>query len=255
MKPPVLALAAVGLSLAALTDIASAHSGRRFNIYVVEGRLEAQGINTGTADGAPATRPYPNAIHDHWRNVPGAPAATASLPGFDVPPRSDASLWGQRLDLELISVSKWVNPPSMPGPETVPLLAPLDAEEQILVNGPQGVVSSDSLGTLNLLGSVSPAGNLDLDLLYQVNRVPAGELHVLEMILRATPSAGGSVTLLPSRLIFVILAPAMGSGPSLHGAALFLERHLGLGIPEPTSAGLIFAALAAGFGRRIRRRG
>ncbi|MGL4513367.1 MAG: hypothetical protein ACRCT8_09780 [Lacipirellulaceae bacterium] len=170
-----------------------------------------------------------------------------------MPARSDVSLRGQRLDLELLAVRKWVNPPSSPAPGTVPVFSALDVGEQVIVNGPQGVVTSDAPGTLALLASVSPAGAPDLDLLYQVNRTPANELHVLRMILRATPTAVDLPTLIPSRPIYVILAPALGSGVSMQGAALYLERYLAT-IPEPASAGTVAAALALTVGRPTRRR-
>lgn len=234
-----------------LAGTADAHSGRRFLVQVAGTRLIAQGINTGPADGAPSTRPYANAIHDHWRNVAGLDLATANLPGFDVPARSDIRLWGQRLDLELRSVSKWVNPPHDPAPGTVPNLTPLSTGELVTVNGPLGTVTSDNPGVFGLVQEVSSAGSVDLDLLYEVNRRPADEIFVLEMILSATPPTGPP-RLSPSAPIYVILSPdGADHHERLHDASLYLERYLTSAVPEPGTVTLAsVAALAVLWCRR-----
>lgn len=212
-------------------------------------QLIAQGVNTGPADGAPATRPYPNVIHDHWRNVAGLDQATASLPGFDVSARSDIRLWGQRLDLELKSVRQWVNPPHDPGQGTTPLLQRLAVGEVVTVNGPLGTVTSETLGSFGLVESVSSSGSLDLDLLYEVNRRPAAAIHVLEMVLTASPPSGPS-TLAPSASIYAILSPdGADHHERLHGAALYLEKYLAT-VPEPQGLTLALSAVCTSLRRR-----
>lgn len=157
--------------LAADCREADAHRGRRFSVEIVDDKLQAQGVNTGPDDGLPAVRPYANTIHDHWQNVDALGTALSSLPGFDVP-HFVTPLVGQELRLELVSVSKWENPPLMPDAQTITRLQPLDPGELLTIVGPRGETNSTELGSV-LLSSEIPVGvALDLDLVYQINTLP-----------------------------------------------------------------------------------
>lgn len=219
----------------------SAHTGRRFTVEVVNGKLQAQGINTGAADGAPSVRPYLNVIHDHWKNDPSLDQAYATLPGYDVPPTAATALIGHSLSLEFLGVSRWLSPPLAPSASTVPVLTPLALGHVVTVEGAVGVASSIDFGTVTLLENTLFGGAKDLDPLYQVNYRPANEISVLKFILRSS-----SPTVQSSDPIFVLLSPD-GATPmeKLHHASLFLENHLAT-VPEPTAAALAIAFL--GFG-------
>ena len=59
-------IAIVELALIALgARRVHAHNGRGFEIEVVAGKLQAQGVHPVEPDGAAAVRPYSNSIHDH----------------------------------------------------------------------------------------------------------------------------------------------------------------------------------------------
>lgn len=212
----------------------TAHTGRRFTVEAIGGKIQAQGINFGLPDGLPFIRPYVNSLHDHWRNVEGLEAAVASLPGFDVPFYA-TPLVGNRLEIELLSVQRWVDPPLMPPPGTVPRLEPLDPGSTVSLTGPSGEITSTELGVLELSGEVPTEGLTDVDLIYQIETKPVGEIYVFEYQLRATPVASGAAHLQPSDSIYVLLSPD-GADPSerLHHASLYLEQYVTT-IPEPAS--------------------
>ncbi|MEN1681124.1 MAG: hypothetical protein AAGJ46_16175 [Planctomycetota bacterium] len=200
---------------------------------LVDGKLQTQGINTGPEDGAPAVRPYLNAIHHHWSNVEAQGFAFSLLPGFDVPP--NATLTGHRLELELTGVSRWIDPPLMPDSFTSVRLSPLAAGIELSIAG-NGEVDSERLGTLPLLESTPPEGASDLDLYYQINDLPSSEIYVLTLVMSAYPPAGAPSGIESSDPIHVILSPDGASPQSrLHHASLFLEAHLA-SVPEPSSA-------------------
>lgn len=210
-----------------LSELANGHDGRRFEVQVVDNRIVAQGVNTGADDGAPVTRPYANAIHDHWHNSPvvGVESALATLPGFDVPSSSNA-LWSQPLYLTLQSVTKWVSPPMMPAAGTIPQLTHLSTGELVEVtidtDDYSQTIDSDNLGTILLTDSVSIFGSLDIDLLYTVNKQPVGEIYVLSTIL-----SSGNTNVQESDPVYIILSPD-GANPAekLHHAALYLEENI-----------------------------
>ena len=240
---------------------ASAHSGRRLLVEVANGVLQAQGVNTGPADGAPSVRPYVNVIHDHWHNIYPDPAtglspfANSLLPDIGVPP--NGQLQGYDLTLTLLGAQKWVNPPEMPTPGVVPLLQPLGPGETIRIETVNSDVSTDAPGTLLLSVSVPARGIDDLLLNYTTNRLPSNEIDVLTFRLSAKPADPTKPDLIAdSGPIFVLLSPdGANSMEKLHHASLFLEAYLAKPIPEPSScmlAALSFVGIAryrCGIGR------
>jgi len=225
---------------------AEAHVGRRFSVEVVNGKLQAQGLNTGAADGAPLTRPYVNVIHDHWKNVPGFDQAYATLPEYDVSPSAATALLGQSLSLQFIGASRWESPPMMPDDQTTPALTPLAPGDLITVEANVGVADSVNFGSVALLESVPFGGIKEVPVLYQINAHPGNEVHVLRFILSSS-----SATVQPSDPVFVLLSPDHSDPMNrLHHAALFLENYLAT-VPEPTGACL---ALASACGALVRRR-
>lgn len=235
-------------------DFADAHSGRRFAIEVVGGKLQAQGINTGPSDGAPAIRPYVNSLHDHWENVDVLEIAKATLPGFDVTPSASTALLGHALDLELLGVEKWVSPPAMPDASVTPSLEPLGSGQLIKIVGPESEIDSDVRGLLRIVGEVPFGGVADIDLFYEINEIPADEIHVLRFQLTAERLAGSQPAVEASDSIYVLLSPD-GVTPfeRLHHASLYLEEYV-VTIPEPSTAVIsLFVSLACLFTRRQRK--
>ena len=248
---------AIGIGLGLLVCIEStwAHTGRRFLIEVVQGKLQAQGVNTGEPDGAPDVRPYPNAIHAHWSNVTPDPSsgldpfATSFLPDFEVP--IDASfvhLKFHEITLELLGASKWVDPPMMPPEGTVPVLEPLDPNEVIRIETVNTDISTDTLGELLLSVSVPQAGIDDIVLNYNIDGHPTNQIHVLEFLLTATPADPSQPDLIEdSDPIYVLLSPdGIDSAERLHHASLYLEEFLGTNagaVPEPGALVLTLSTL------------
>lgn len=247
--PPFIVVIAAAVSL--LPAPAGAHEGRRFAIEVVEGRIQAQGINTGADDGAPYVRPYTNSLHDHWQNVPGI-GAVSSLPGFDITPSSSVALAGHRLEIELLRVREWVNPPMTPAPGMTPMLSPLPPGQIISVHCPVATLTSDTLGATPLIEAISFGGVRDIDLFYQINDLPQDSIHVLDFRLFASRLDGSPTSVLPSRTVYVLLSPD-GATPQerLHHASLYLESYLAAA-PEP-SAMLLAAASLLGYATRRAR--
>lgn len=242
-----------------------AHTGRRFLIEVVGGKLQAQGVNTGAPDGAPAIRPYVNSIHAHWSNVtpdPNSglqPFATSFLPDFEVPiDASFVQLKFHELNLELLGASKWVAPPMMPPEGTVPHLQPLDPNEVIRIETVNTDISTDTLGELLLSVSIPQAGIDDIVLNYNIEGHPTDQIHVLQFQLSAKPADPSLPDLIEdSDPIYILLSPD-GSSPMerLHHAALYLEEFLGNNptfIPEPGSFLLTLSAFLALSSTRSRR--
>ena len=238
----VTALSVTVLVVPKTTRIATAHEGRRFEVSVVAGQLLAEGVNTGPDDGAPAVRPYPNAIHDHWLNSPvGNEVAFATLPGFDFPhPPSD--LVDHPLYVTLLDVHRWVNPPTMPTADTIPRLSPLAPGEIITITGDTQTIDSTNRGTLLLAPAVTAGGIADLDFIYEINSRPQDVIHVLTVRLEAPDSVVQS-----SDPIYILLSPD-GADPAtrLHHASLFLEARIAdIAVPEPASCWLL-ALFSAG---------
>ena len=233
-----------GCALLVVSGVAVAHNGRGFEIEVVGGKLQAQGINAGAFDGAPAVRPYTNSVHDHWKYISALSASIATLPEFEVlPPVAQSSLESYALDLKLRSAWQWVAPPPMPPAGTIPKLEPLDPGESISIQTLGAPITTDTLGVLELSPSVPAAGTGDVAPLYQISGSPANEVFVLEFLLKATAPSSAYPAIQSSDPVFVILSPD-GSNPieKLHHTSLFLEEYLaldGLPIPEPTSSVMV----------------
>ncbi|MEM9413855.1 MAG: PEP-CTERM sorting domain-containing protein [Planctomycetota bacterium] len=238
-----ISLLTVVLSLPAL-----AHDGRRFEVQInSEGQLIAQGVNTGADDGAPAIRPYLNAIHGHWINFPSLGGAAANLPGFDLFNPTEA-LEGASLTLTLDNAFRWTAPPPMPPADATPVFEPLDASESIIISygGSAGsTLSTDSFGgSLTLLDAVPVGGQGDLDLGYEIGLIPDDTIYILQFTL-GTDAPG----ITDSDPVYAIMLP---QGPSLHHAGLFTERYLGTPVPEPGSLAVLAVAAAASGTRRRR---
>ncbi len=221
------------LTAVVLAGNAEAHDGRRFQVELAVGQLVAQGVNTGNFDGAPDRRPYRNVIHDHWQNSPliGSNAATASFPEFDILSPA-AELQFRPLELRLLGVTKWVDPPPIPPPGTVPSFESLPSDEILSLTLNGETIDSQSLGSLFLATSVPPNGLSDIPATYAVNRRPANEIYVIE-----TQLASSNPAVLPSDSVYILLSPD-GASPMerLHHAALYLEEYIVTHpIPEPTA--------------------
>ena len=224
---------------------ALAHGGRRFEVQVDDqGQLIAQGVNTGSNDGAPATRPYINAIHGHWTNSAAGTNAFADLPSFDLfapPPEPE----GADLTLTLNDAYKWVAPPMMPAVGTAPDFEQLGTGETIYLSFATTTLDTDHLGeSLALLDPVPVGGQGHLDVGYEIAMHPDNVIYVLELTLD-TNAPGISA----SEPVYAILIP---EGSALHHAGLFTESYLGTVVPEPGSLGIL--AIAGVMIRPRRRR-
>ncbi len=208
-----------------------AHDGRRLVIRSIGGRLSAVGTIQGTPpidDGAGLTRPYANALHDHWSNGPTPDAgATATLPGFDLD--DTAPIAGFGLHLTLLGVSRWVDPPIEPADDLVPALEPGSPDDQLAITIGGNTITTDAGGTLTLLDSVPSDDVQDIDLLYAINSQPSNTIYILDVRLESDAPA-----IRPSPTIHIILAPD-GDTPNerRHLATLHLERALGDPLPVP----------------------
>ena len=234
------AIAAVAAT-ACLAPSALAHDGRRFEIQIHDGQLFAQGYLSGADpmdDGGGIVRPYVNSMHSHWANhvVPAIDYASGTLPGFDI--FGSTALDGFELTLTLNAASKWVNPPLMPAPGTVPNLVPLEAGETVTISRGNPRTNTDNPGTFVLEAAVGIGGTVDMDPLYEIEKRPEGEIYVFEWIL-ATNAPGIEA----SEPIYVLLSPA-GDTPQirLHHASLYLEQYFGTQVPAPGAAVLLGAA-------------
>ena len=209
------------LIVAGLSVPAWAHGGRRLEIKVNNDQLLVQGYNTGADDGAPSPRLYYNALHDHWANNAIVTAASASLPSFDL--FNAGPLEGYGLTLSLTGASKWVSPPTMPAPGTIPDLIALDPADTIYLTFDTTTIDTTALGDITLVSSVPAGGAPHLDVSYDIAQHPSAVLYVLELEL-STDAPG----IAASDTIYTILSPD-GATPAekLHHAALYLESYLG----------------------------
>ena len=226
-----------------------AHGGRRLDVVVIDGKLHAQGYNSGSFDQADYLRPYTNAIHNHW----SAGSDVTGLPGFDVTfansfvdengttqqygYQNDASqLSGFDLSIELTGAGKWTSPTT-----TTYVESPFDINESISVAFGSTLINTDNLGTgtslvFDLVTDWSnPLNRLDLDPAYLLDVAPevSGSLYFLEWELSSeNPDIESSDS------VYTIFAPP----GQVHGQALELEQTLGAAaatVPEPSALGLI----------------
>ncbi len=235
-------------ALLAAACTAHAHDGRRLEIKVINDQIVTQGYNSaGVDDGGGVVRPYYNAIHGHWsyNPSPAINASSADLPGFDV--FAGSALAGHNIMIELVGAKKWIAPPMMPTPGTVPNLVALDASEEIFVSHGSSLVSTNAMGAFELVSNVSPSGTLDIDLSYDVAARPSGVLMVLEFVL-STDASG----IAASDTVHIILSPD-GATPmqKLHHASLYLESVLGTPVPAPGAVAML--GLGGLFAARRRR--
>lgn len=258
-RASVLALSSALLAIVTATSV-QAHNGRGFEVEVVAGKLQAQGINSGDPDGAPAVRPYANSIHDHWRYVPSLDLSVASLPEFEVTPLvASSSLAAYSLDLEWTAAWQWTSPPLMPTPGTIPVLEPLDPGEVISIQTLGAPIDSETLGAIALSAFVPATGTGDIIPSYSIDGDPSDEIHVLEFLLSATPPNGTYPSIATSDPLYVVLSPD-GVGPveRLHHASLYIEQYLalnGVPVPEPASMALVWlGAVRLGFRAPMFRR-
>lgn len=221
-----------------------AHTGRRFKIEVIDNQLEARGYISGTNDdGGGFTRPYANAIHDHW-SVPNA-ISLATLPGFDIPAPGPLETFD--VSLSLLGVQKWAPPIFAPCtsmsiadcanvPTTPAVLQPLTGEDAY-VSVDSIIIRPDPMITVALTTDIMSAGAFDLDVAYAIDSNPLNEIFVYEW--RLSTNAPG---IADSESIFAIISPA-GVGPveRHHHASLFLEEQLsGFNVvPEPACLPLV----------------
>ena len=233
------------------TPGADAHVGRRIQVRVENGKLVGQGANSNPSAPDFGVRTYPGAVHDHWQANPlDSNAAFAFSPEFDIL-SPVAGLQDYPLYLHWESTQKWVAPPMMPMPDTVPVFQSLSPGELIAIEATGSTMAnSNALGDLLLHASVPAAGKSDIGLLYALNRSPAGSLYVLEFTLHS-----GSPHIAPSDSIYLVMSPYMTApGGSLHHAAIFLEEYLGTRSVVPEPSAIVLSAFAlVGFVVHLRR--
>jgi hypothetical protein len=247
----------VGAVTSNFGEPAWAHLGRRLRIDVVNGKLVAQGVNTGMPDGAPEIRPFEGAVHDHWRNfhlpeLPTPDFATPFLPEFDLP-ASVTSLQHHSLSLRLVDAFQWAHPQLSHRGLTTPHFQPLDQGEVIRIEGADNSSTTTAqMGSLTLLELVPPSGDPDIPIAYSINGHPRDEIHVLKFVL-STMNLVGPTAIAASDPIYVLLAPDGAThAEKLHHQALFLSEYMAsLPVPEPGGLGLFVLSL---FGTLPRRR-
>ncbi len=247
----------------ASTQFLLAHGGRRLDVVVIDGKLAAQGYNSGDFDRADFVRPYLNSIHNHWQ--PGA--NVTGLPGFDVTFADSFTdengvvhaygynnqarlLEGFDLNIELTGAGKWTSPTT----ESY-LATSLAANESIGIDYRNASIDTTDLSTGTTLAFAlvdnwsSALNRIDLDPDYTLNLAPepAGSLYFLEWQLTSENPA-----IAASDSVYTIFAP-----PSqVHAQALALEQTLGTSptsVPEPSSVVLLGLGVAC-LARRHRQR-
>ena len=214
-------------------------NGRLFDIAIVDGKLVAQGYNTGGNDGFAPIRPYVNSIHDHFTFIgtDKQPLGVTNYPSWDIGilPGADISpLIGYELNIELVGSGKWINVPPQDGTGLnqdfgIPELIRFTPQD--LVDQPSEIMrvrfGNKFINTLNLgefQFSPSVAGvTADLDFEYFIDNHNSSEIYFLEWKLKTNaPGVADSDT------IYVIQSPdGLGPVARLHFQSLYLERFLG----------------------------
>lgn len=220
---------------------AGAHSGRRYEVVVIDQQLAAHGYNSGPADGGGSPRPYRNALFGQWDEFFGA--AQASQPGFDVFTAAQsvvgqgalatlAGAGGEDLLLTLMSTARWASPTDEPGP-TAPALTDLRTAGPafgggLFVGGSGPELVQEIGDSLTIAHDMSPGATVHEDIDYIFSVAPPAELLVMQW--RIASSAPG---IADSDSVFTILVPESLPGGDPVAAALKLERYLG----APLTAG------------------
>lgn len=240
------------LAIAAVFIVSSAtqaHDGRRFQIQSHNGQLFARGYISGTNpsdDGGGIVRPYFNAVHSHWSNIPsGTPLLSqADLPGFDL--EDQHSLQNANLQLTVVGLQKWANF----DPHMTPTLTAGASNESWNINFGSNTINTANTGqSLELDPSVGHHEHYDLTYDYIVDSngavAPNDTIYVLQVMLTTD-----AVGILDSHPVNIILSPP--TGMTSHHASLNLEQFLGTPVPEPAT--LALAAMTAGAMLLRRRR-
>ncbi len=219
--------------------------GRLFDIAVVDGKLVAQGYNTGGFDGGETVRPYVNSIHDHFNFIisDGQPLGVTDYPSWDVgilPGSNISELIGFGLNVELIGSGKWINVPAQDGTGLAQDFGKPELmffSNQFLLINPAEIIrvsfGGDTINTLNLGGfqfSDEVTGPIaDLDFKFFIDQHNATEIYFVQF--RLTTNAPGVED---SDSIYVIQSPD-GIGPveRMHFQSLYLERYFGNVDPKP----------------------
>jgi len=258
LKPLILTLTLTLMS----SQLLLAHGGRRLDVVVINGKLHAQGYNSGSFDQGDYVRPFTNAIHNHW--APGSDVT--GLPGFDVTfansfvdengttqqygYQNDANqLAGFDLSIELTGAGKWTSPTTTAYAES-----PFAANESIIAAFGSTVLDTDNLGTgtaltFDLVTDWSnPLNRLDLDPSYLLDVAPeaSGSIYFLEWQLSSE-----NPDIESSDEVYTIFAPP----GQVHVQALELEQTLGTSasaVPEPSALGLFSLGLSILATRRRR---
>lgn len=223
----------VALTVGLFAGSAFAHDGRRFQIEVENGQLEARGVNTVAAGQQNAgvvidpfgLRPYVNAQHGHWEDTDGLgnlQTPQDDLPGYDIGAGGDA-LIGADITWTLTGAVKWENvrqhltdnPSSVPlglalpqgvldmpffiePTETTPDFEPLGAGEVISVLFDGQLVSTDAPGSITLIEDYDGNATLSSDGITQFDPSSPGSNGVdldLSYFFGAGPAESPSDTL------------------------------------------------------------
>ena len=235
------AIITAGVCLA--TTCAFGHgNGRLFDIAVVDGKLIAQGYNSGSPDGLDSIRPFVNSIHDHFNFIgtETQPFGITNYPSWDIGILEGANiseLIGYEITVELVGSGKWINIPEQDGTGLnqdfgVPDLM-LFSHEDLEIN-PAEIIrvryNGQTINTLDLgqfqLNSAVNGPTPDLDFEFFIDNQNTDEIYFVEFKLKTN-----APRIKDSDTVYVIQSPD-GVGPveRLHFQSLYLECYLGTAI-------------------------